>query len=82
MDTNKAKSLDRALRFLDLLTVDHWQPASALGAQVGVDSRTIKTYATVFKSWGWPIESRDGRSGGYSCCKMLQVRSFLFNLYR
>lgn len=65
MDSDKAKSLDRALHLLDLLTPDRWQSSKELGAAVGVNARTIKGYTDVFKRWGWPVESRDGRAGGY-----------------
>ncbi len=58
-------SLERGLLFFDSLSHDEWQTSQSLARQLGVKNRTVKTYAALFKSYGWPVISQSGRGRGY-----------------
>ncbi len=61
----RLSSLEKGLLFYDLLLPDRWQSARTIGEQIGVDQRTIKSYARLLMDYGWPILSQNGRGRGY-----------------
>lgn len=67
METQEQRfsSLRRGLQLYDLLLPDQWQTARKLGEHLSVDERTVKSYASVLMSYGWPVQSRGGRGYGY-----------------
>jgi predicted DNA-binding transcriptional regulator YafY len=64
-DHDKISSLGKGLWFYDLLDPDRWQSSRELGQSIGVDSRTIKSYARTFMAYGWPVKGRNGKGRGY-----------------
>lgn len=61
----KLSSLEKGLEFFDSLSPDRWQSSETLGKQLGVNGRTIKSYARTLKAFGWPVQSKIGRGYGY-----------------